>query len=520
MNATEPLWMNVPRKDFYARHMGQGRHWDVAIIGAGITGISCAWHLARAGVSVAVFEAHEVGSGTTGRTTSHLTEVLDTRYHQLIKVVGEEGARELAFGTREAIEFIERVAQEQQLDCQFKRLPGYLFARNATQADELAREQAAATRAGVAVKWAEAGTLPFEAVSALEFPNQAQMNPRSWLLGLAQALPAETCQIFEDSKVSKIEDGHPCRIEFAHGSWATADHVIEATHSPLNFLFFQTRLARYQSYAVAGPGSLKLDGLYWDLDDPYHYLRGTEVDGEQWLIVGGEDHKTGQEKHTEAALDRIANFARTFGVDVRRAWSSQIVRAADGVPMIGRNAASKHVFVATGFDGNGMTYGAMAGRLLAEECLGKKSRLAHFVEATRFTPAASFKSFVTENVDFPAYFVKDAVAGTEAKSVEEVEKGDGKLVRVGGKRVAVYRDSANKVHAVSAVCTHMGCHVHFNGAEKTWDCPCHGSRFGVDGEVIDGPAVTALAPVDLNETPAKRREREEKREEPRPSAPH
>lgn len=516
MDATEPLWMQVPRKDFYARHMGQGRHWDVAIIGAGITGTTCAWHLARAGVSVAVFEAHEVGSGTTGRTTAHLTEVLDTRYHQLIKVVGEEGARELAAGTRDAIEFIERMAVEQQLDCQFKRLPGYLFARNAAQADELAKEQPAATRAGVSVTWTEPGSLPFEAVSALVFPNQAQVHPRSWLLGVAQLLPSENCQIFEDSKVVNIDDGQPCRIEFAHGSWATADHVVMATHSPLNWLFFQTRLARYQSYAVAGPSSLQLDGLYWDLDDPYHYLRNLEVDGKQWLIIGGEDHKTGQERHTGSSFDRLVEYSRTFGVDVQSAWSSQVIRAADGVPMIGRNAASKRVFVATGYDGNGITYGTMAGKLLAERCLGKTSRLSHFVEATRFTPAASFKSFISENVDFPAYLVKDAVAGAEAKSIEEVEKGDGKLVRVGGKRVAVYRDPDDKLHAVSSVCTHMGCHVHFNGAEKTWDCPCHGSRFGVDGVVLQGPAVKDLAPVDLTEKKAER----EPEEAPRPSAPH
>jgi len=518
MNATEPIWMQVPRKDFYARHMGQGRHWDVAIIGAGITGISCAWHLARAGVSVAVFDAHSVGSGSTGYTTAHLTEALDTRYHQLIKVVGDEGARELAQGTREAIEFIERTAQEQQLDCQFKRLPGYLFAKTAAQADELAKEQAACTRAGVAAKWAEPGALPFEAVSALEFPRQAQVHPRAWLLGMAAQLPPEHCQIFEDSKVVDIDDGQPCRITFAHGSWATADHVVMATHSPLNFLFFQTRLARYQTYAVAGPGSITLNGLYWDLDDPYHYLRGTELDGQQYLIIGGEDHKTGQERHTEGAFDRLAEYARNFGVTVKSAWSSQIIRAADGVPMIGRNAASKRVFVATGFDGNGITYGAMSGKLLAEACLGRTSRLAHFVEATRFTPAASFKSFVSENVDFPVYLAKDAVAPAEAKSVSEVEKGEGKVVRVDGKRAAVYRDAQNKLHAVSSVCTHMGCHVHFNGAEKTWDCPCHGSRFSVDGEVLQGPAVKDLAPVSLDEEkPAQRRE---EREEPRPSAPH
>lgn len=520
MEATEPLWMNVPRKDVYARHMGQGRHWDVAVIGAGITGITAAWLLARSGVSVAVFEAYQVGSGATGRTSAHLTEVLDLRYHQILKNRGEEATREIAKASREAIDFIERIAQEEQINCDFKRVPGYLFAQTEQQAETLSEEQMACARVGMPVRWADQPlALPFAVAGALEFPLQARFHPRAWLLGLAAAIPEENCEIFEESRVSNIEDGEPCRITFANGSWATANRVVMATHSPMNWLWFQTRLARYQSYVVSGPSTLALEGLYWDMDDPYHYIRNIEVDGQPQLIVGGEDHKTGQESDTEGAFDRIAAYAKRLGVDVTHAWSSQIIKSADGLPMIGRNAASKHVFVATGFDGNGLTLGTVAGRLLAEACLGKTSPLAEQFEATRFTPLESIKSFISENVDFPVHLVRDAVASAEAKSVGQVTPGEGKLVRVDGKRVAVYRGLDNQVHAVSSVCPHMGCQVHFNNAEKTWDCPCHGSRFDVEGAVLQGPALKDLEKIELPPESAPRR-REREAPAPAPSAPH
>ena len=340
MEATEPLWSNVPRKDFYARHMGQGRHWDVAIIGAGITGITCAWSLARSGLSVAIFEAHEVGSGVTGRTSAHLTEVLDNRYQHIIRVFGERAAREIGQATRNAIDFIERIALEQQLDCDFVRVPGYLFAQTSEQVDELSAEQEACARAGVFVRWTDGLPLPLRVRGALEFPRQARFHPRAWLLGLASALPSDNCQIFEDTRVTHVDEDEPCRITFAHGSWATADRVVMATHSPLNTLWFQTRLARYQSYVVSGPSTVDYPGLYWDMDDPYHYIRNVTIDGQQQVIVGGEDHKTGQEPDTEAAFDRLAVYARKLGVTVQHAWSSQVIKPADGCTAVGHTTTS------------------------------------------------------------------------------------------------------------------------------------------------------------------------------------
>lgn len=513
MNATEPLWAQAPRSQAWPRYAEQGRHFDVIIIGAGITGLTCAWLLERAGVSIAVFEAGVVGSGVTGRTSAHLTLELDTRYQTVIKTRGEEATREVAQGQRDAIDFIERTALEQQIDCDFERVPGYLYALDQAQAKELSREEDACTRIGVEVRAAPSLPLPFNVLAALEYPQQARFQPLSYLYGLLDRLPKERCQVYEGSRVTKVEDGEPCRVTLADGSWATAGRVVEATHSPLNMLWLQTKIARYQSYLVAGPSSRELPGLYWDMEDPYHYIRGASVDGQPYLVVGGEDHKTGKERDTQAAIDRLIAYANQLGVDVKYAWSSQWMKPVDGLPFIGRNSNQKHVFVATGFLGNGLTFGTLAGRLLSEACLGQTSALAQHFAATRITPVASFKDFVSENVDFPAQLVRDALAPSEARTLGEIGPGEGKLVRVKGRRVAVYRDDGGEVHALNPTCTHMGCNVHFNNAEKTWDCPCHGSRFGTDGAVLAGPAVKELAKVDLE------KDRPKRREAPEPSAP-
>jgi len=495
MEATESLWMEQPRLESYPRYVGQGRHWDVIIIGGGITGVTCAWLLERAGLEVALFEAQELTAGATGRTSAHVTEVLDTRYHSLVKDRGEEGAALIAHACREAIDFIERTSLEQQLECQFLRVPGYLYALTGEQADELAKEEKACERAGVTVRRPLQVGLPFSLRAGLEFPRQARFQPRSYVLGLASKLPRQTCQLYEHSRAVDIADGTPCRVTFENGAWATAPHVVMATHAPLNTLWLQTRLAHRQTYVVSGPSALELPGLYWDLEVPYHYIRSARTALGQQLIVGGEDHKTGREPDTRGAFDRLNLYAEQLGVTVTHAWSAQILESVDKLPLVGRNAASQHVYVATGFAGNGLTFGTVSAHLLADACLGRRpSELGKLLEATRFRPI-SFRSLLHENLDYPIHLVKDAVASAEVGSVADVSKGEGKLVKVDGRRLAVFRDNDGAVHAVSSVCTHLGCHVHFNSAEKTWDCPCHGSRFSVDGGVLTGPAKKELTPV-------------------------
>lgn len=497
MDATDPLWTNAPRKGSYPQYAGEGDHWDVVVIGAGITGILCAFLLKRAGLRVAVFESDAVAAGVSGRTSAHLTQVLDTRFHQLSRHLGDAATGAVARACGEAIGFLEHLAVEQEIDCDFARLPGYLFAQNQEQAEELEAERAACLRAGIDARWGPSLPLPLPVTGSLEFPRQARFHPRAFLYGLAAQIPDGRCAVFERTHVEAIYDGHPCRLVVSGGAEATADRVVMATHVPLSSVVLQTRLAHYQSYVVSGPSPLPLEGLFWDLEDPYHYIRPVVVNGERHLIVGGGDHKTGQEPDTQAALERVAAYARKLGVTVEHAWSAAVIEPVDGLPLIGKTPGKGSLYVGTGYSGTGLTFGTLAAQIIAGELTGQPHPAAEHFDPSRFTPLQSIRAFLAENVDYPLHLLGDAVAPAEARSIDGIAPGEGKLLRVGSKRLAVYRDFDGSLRAVSAVCTHLGCHVHFNNAERTWDCPCHGSRYDVEGRVLDGPALKPLARAEL-----------------------
>jgi nitrite reductase/ring-hydroxylating ferredoxin subunit len=270
--------------------------------------------------------------------------------------------------------------------------------------------------------------------------------------------------------------------------------VVLATHAPLNLLLLQTKIAHYRSYVVAGPVRHSPYGLFWDMEDPYHYIRSQRVGNDYYLLVGGEDHKTGQEHETGARFAALAAFAERFGMrTITHSWSAQVIEPVDGLPLIGPNANSENVFVATGFSGDGMIYGTLSAMILADLCQGIPNRYAELYQATRIKPIAALQSYTGENIDFPLHLVSDAIRPPDVTSVDSIERGDGKIVRVHGERLAVYRDEHGELHAVSSVCTHLGCQVAFNPSEKSWDCPCHGSRFDTKGLVINTPAVRNLA---------------------------
>jgi len=291
-----------------------------------------------------------------------------------------------------------------------------------------------------------------------------------------------------------VHDGEPCRLETETGT-LTARDVVVATHVPLNKFFIQTKLAHYRSYVLACRVSGAVpEGLFWDDEDPYHYIRAQEAEGETLLIVGGEDHKTGQEDDTEACFRSLLEYARAR-FDVRSVpyrWSAQVVEPVDGLPFVGRNTLSSHVYVGTGYSGTGMTFGTLAAMISSDLILGRDNPWARLFDATRVKPVAAAKEFVKENVDFPKHLVGDRLKHAEGDSFGDVARGEGKIVEVGGKKVAAYRDASGAVHALDPVCTHLGCLVQFNDAEKSWDCPCHGSRFDSHGKVINGPATRDL----------------------------
>lgn len=492
MKSTPSLWQSLPvQRDF--PQLGQdGIHVDVAIIGGGITGVTAAQLLKARGSTVAVIEAQHIASGVTGLTTAHLTQAIDARFHKLEQRFGALGARLVADSARDAIEQVATLVEAAHLPCGFERLPGFLFAERPDQVEELELELEAALRAGISAERASP-PLPFPVKSAIRFLNQAQFHPRAYVVPLAQGIIGGGSHVFEGTRALAVDEGEPCRIHTDVGVTLTADRVILATHAPLNRVLLQTKLAHYRSYVVAGPVRHSPYGLFWDMNDPYHYIRSHHIGDQFYLLVGGEDHKTGQEQDTDAPFKRLAEYARRFDVTtITHQWSAQVIEPVDGLPFIGRNAGSERVFVATGFSGDGMIFGTLSAMILADLCQGIPNRYAELYQATRVKPLASLASYIEENVDFPLHLLTDAVRPPDVASVDAIERGDGKIVRVRGERLAVYRDEQGGLHAVSPVCTHLGCHVTFNISEKSWDCPCHGSRFDVDGTVINAPAVNNL----------------------------
>jgi Rieske Fe-S protein len=339
--------------------------------------------------------------------------------------------------------------------------------------------------------------LPFAVAGALRFDGQAQFHPRRYLLSLALAIPGEGSHVFEKTRVIDIEEGERCRVATASGT-VTARDVIVATHSPLNSVLLQTKVASYRSYVLAlrlRTGAEPPAGLFWDTESPYHYLRSQATEEGALLLVGGEDHKTGQEQDTIGRFEALLEFATSrFKVaSVAYRWSAQVIEPVDGLPYIGRGHGSKHVFVATGYSGTGMTLGTLAAMMNTDLILGRENPYQSLYDPTRLKAKASIVDFVKENIDFPVQLVKDRITTAATQSLAEVARGEGRIVEVAGEQTAVFRDEHGLLHAVSAVCTHLGCLVAFNNGEKTWDCPCHGSRFDKDGAVLNGPAVLPLA---------------------------
>ena len=478
---------------------------DVAIVGSGITGITAALLLKDAGLRVAVLDAGRVARGVTGHTTAHLTEVIDHPFGKLIDTFGLDGARLALQSTRASIEHIAENVRRRRLACDFKRVPGFSYTESAEGLDALREEMEAARTIGLAVDLVDDVPLPFETAGGLRFEDQARFHVRRYLLPLAARVAGRGSFVFEDTQAVEVEDGEPCRVITERGT-ITAREVLLATHAPLDNKTIQTKVAQYRSYVIGcRVGERAPQGLFWDDEDPYHYIRSQQTSAGTIVIIGGEDHKVGQEEDTEARYAALLEYARerfeVRAVDYR--WSAQTLEPVDGLPYIGLDTGKGHVRVATGFSGTGMTFGTVAALVLSDAVLGRPNPWAELYDTSRLKPLHSAGTFLKENVDYPTYLVRDRL--TKAKGgVGDIPRGGGEVLVVDGERVAVSRDDAGTVRAVSAVCTHMGCLVRWNDAERSWDCPCHGSRFDTDGCLLDGPAARNLEPRALPARPRRR----------------
>ncbi len=473
---------------------------DVAIIGAGITGLTAAERLMAAGLSVAVVEMREVGAGESGQTTAHLTELTDTHYSVLENDFGIEGATLVGRTHRDAIEHISHLINKYTIQCGFERVPAYLYSERKKDLDWVREELDAARRAGVWGEWALRIPLPF-AKGGARFPNQAQFHPLRYLWRLAEALSRGGVQIFEHTKALRVVEEELCQVETEHGLIA-ADNVLVSANIPVNnWAMTIPSLPAYRTYAIAAPFNVDLEGLYWDTDDPYHYTRAQDIDGRRMLIVGGEDHKVGAVVDTDQCFARLEEYLddRFVTGPVEYRWSGQIIEPVDGLPLIGQNILESRVYISSGYSGNGITWGTAGGTIVADMMLGRPTPYADLYSPSRFTLLASAKDLITENVDYPRYFVLDRLTSIDvtAKSMDNVPAGEGRIVAIDGETYAVYRHASGELRALSPVCTHAGCDVRWNKAEATWDCPCHGSRFSSEGHVLNGPAVRDLEPKAL-----------------------
>ena len=474
---------------------------DVCVIGGGIAGLSTAYLLATEGKKVVILEAqHALANGETRHTTAHLSWVLDDRFGRLASIRGDNVARAAADSHRAAIGMIEQIITQEQIDCDFRRVKGYLFP-GADGPDEVLNEADALRRLGIPFSLIDDPPAPDVSGPSLRFADQARFRPRMYLAGLAKAIREHGGVIYANTRAVRIEGGTPCTVGTASGKTITASAVVVATNAPFDAgVLLHTKLAAYTTYAAAlevTRGAVP-DALYWDTETPYHYIRILTGSGDtDLLIVGGEDHRTGQASDQDERWARLVAWARKHvpaASAVRHHWSGQVFETPDGLGLIGAAPWGRNVFVITGDSGMGLTHSSLGARLVANLIRGQADTLEQVYDPSRWMPAA-LKTFLAENLNIASQYT-EWLTGGDVKSVDGIPPGQGAIVRRGLTKLAVYKAKDGTLCEKAATCPHLGAIVSWNPGEQTWDCPAHGSRFTCDGKVIHGPAVEGLKPAD------------------------
>lgn len=475
--------------------------YDCLVIGGGITGLTTALLLQNAGKKTMLAEAHRIGFGTTGGTSAHINTFADTTYKEAESAFGEEGAQLFAGAINEGFALIKSNIDTYQIGCDYESKPGYLYAEDEDQAKQLADVYKGALKVGIPVRYIEEVPTPVPYQRALQFDSQAQFHPLKYLQGLQKAYVAAGGVISENTRIETLKNEGDLHIAQSATISFKAKKVVYATHMPPNINVFNFECAPYRSYVMA----VKLksgkypDALVYDMQEPYHYVRSHVIDGQQLLLVGGLDHKTAHEDAEKAFIDLEKYIRKYYNVSsVKYQWSSQYYVPVDGLPYVGQMPfAADGVYCATGFNGNGMMLGSIAAKILSDLIRKRPNPYAELFDPSRIKPVDGFTEFVKENADVAYHFLADRIAIKETDSLKRLRPGTGKVVEVNGKKVAAYCDEQGNIHALSPVCTHAACIVGWNSEEKSWDCPCHGARYDIDGQVLTGPATRSLSPISL-----------------------
>ena len=473
---------------------------DVCIIGGGIAGLTTAYLLTREGKKVVVVDDGPIGGGETSRTTAHLTWAIDDRFYRIAKWHGDDKARLAIESHASAVDEIERIVSTEKIECDFSRVDGFLFEAEEND-DDLEEEVETAHKLGFdQIKLLDRAPIKdFDTGRTLHFPNQGQFHILKYLSGLAAAIERNGGRLFSNTRAVEWQGEQAPFVRTLDGPVITANAIVLATNYPIMSKMF-AKLPAYRTYAIGvavQKGSVE-KVLLWDTGDPYHYIRIQEETDHDVLIVGGEDHKTGQENDGDERFNKLWEWtAARFPTaeKVLHRWSGQCFETHDGLAFIGQFSSDEpNVFLITGDSGMGMTHGTVGGMLVSDLILGRANPWAEVYDPSRIATQSIIEA-VPELIKSTVPYV-DWVTGGDVSSVDEIKNGEGAILRDGAKKIAAYRDENGKLFKRSAVCTHMGCIVRFNSSEKTWDCPCHGSRFGVDGHAINTPAIAQLGPAE------------------------
>jgi glycine/D-amino acid oxidase-like deaminating enzyme/nitrite reductase/ring-hydroxylating ferredoxin subunit len=504
--AHKPYWNVGPNLPIFPR-LEEDLKAEVVVVGGGITGVTAAYLLKKAGLGVTLLERDHCGGADTGHTTAHLTCVTDLRLHKLAGRFGRDHSQAAWEAGRAAMDQIDQIVRDEGLDCDFARAPGYLHAPIGEEAGDeregLRKDADLGLELGFEAEFLE--SVPFAGTPGVRFPNQAKFHPLKYLAGLLERIPGKKCHVFERTEVTEVE-GAPLVVK-ANSHLVRCDYAVIATHVPLvgkaglvSAALFQSKLASYTSYAIGAKvkrGTVP-EALFWDTASPYHYLRADRHPRHDYVILGGEDHKSGQESDPESLFRELERRLKSKLPEAKLTyrWSGQVVETNDGLPLIGET--SERQFAATGFAGNGMTFGTLAAIMACDAAQGKKNPWRDLFDVHRKKLSSTW-DYIRENLDYPYYMIRDRLSSTEGTTTRSLKAGAGKVLTLKGRRVAAYRDTKGDVVTLSPACTHLGCLVSWNAAESTWDCPCHGSRFKPTGQVLAGPAESPLESVSLDE---------------------
>jgi len=473
---------------------------DVAVIGGGIVGVTTARVLKDRGLSVALVEARRIGEDVTGKSTAKITSQHNVALATIVDKFGEDGARSYAEANEDGVRAIAEMVARFGIRCALERKPAFVYTGLEEEAGRIEREVELARTFGLPASLTADTGLPFAVRAAMRWDDQAQFHPVDYVKSLAATLPGEGCHVFETSRVT---DWDPKRIATEAGS-VRARHVVMATHLPLGQigLFYAQNYPHMHPVIMGRADPARMpDGMYISVEAPRHSTRGHRAsDGQAWMIFTGPSFTHGHEDEQKAAFTEIERFAADhFGVAPDYRWTNEDYTPMDDAPFVGWSSSLRDGYlVATGFNAWGISNGAAAAKLIADLVEGKDNPWLKVFDATRIKPVAGAKEFVTGTAAAASHLIGGYLA-SKPKSFEEIGPGDGAVLKIGGRNVAAFREEAGAIRACSAVCTHMGCLVGWNPTDLTWDCPCHGSRFALDGSVIHGPAVTALEAVSIEE---------------------